>query len=332
MSLDGRRGQERFAVEKKEIEGRDALVVRGSDLTWINHLVESIHASMPQSEAHWRQDHPLDDAIVLVASKDELILACSELCEDIKSIAVDPHDCKVRLTGHRLARYSFANLVRRALMTRIPILAADSITVWRNDSSTQEEVLAHRIGQIALTFGPPQDGVLEVETDEDERIIVAGDIKFPSPVEVSPEDRSVPLGCLPPRSKITVTITTKVSIGLQHAKFAAVASVPVVPEIRFIERPSDDAIETLIAAGFVVDDQNRIVRLKEGEIVRMERIAEVLGCAPGELPVVNPPEAFTLLVEPLGQRTAEDCLQAAQNAILQEVTQVLECIQRSHWR
>lgn len=331
-AVDGRRGQELYSVRAIDGGGDEemmALEIRGSDLTWIAHIVERIHASSSESNAYWKQDHPLDDAITLVATPAEIKAACSSLVQDLDSVVLSRSNNNsngeiIRLDGP-LASYSFANLIRRALLTRIPVLAADSITVERNDSSTQDEVLAHRIGQIALLFSPEEEtGTLDVEAGDHERVILAEDIKFTaSPIiTVAPGDAKVPLGCLPPGGAIKLNVTTRVGVGLRHAKYAAVASVPMVPDVQFETMPNADMISALLAAGFICDE-NRRIRRTDGGAVRVERIAEVLDCTVPNLKVVNPPPGFSLYVESLGQRTSSECLHEAKRAILNELREAL---------
>jgi DNA-directed RNA polymerase subunit L len=319
ISEDGRRGQEKLSVKATESrDGKYALEIRGSDLTWISHVVERIHTNFNASNAHWKQDHPLDDAIKLVAMPIEIRNACSSLVEDLRSIKLR-NGGEIRLEGPQ-ASYSFANLIRRALLTRVPVLAADSVTVERNDSSTQDEVLAHRIGQISLLFGPEASGSLNLEAGEFEMVVFAGDILFASPiVAVSPEDSKVPLGCLPPGGAIKLKISTRVDVGLCHAKYTAVASVPVVSDVQFEEIPVDThKIGKLQAAGFACDNVGLVSRVDGGH-VRVERIAEILECTVQNLKVIVPPPGISLYVESLGQRSQEECLTEATQAILKEL-------------
>ncbi|MCS7123398.1 MAG: DNA-directed RNA polymerase subunit D [Candidatus Aenigmarchaeota archaeon] len=49
--------------------------------------------------------------------------------------------------------YSFANGLRRIFMNRVPTLAIEYVDFIENDSVISDEVLAHRLGLIPLTFG-----------------------------------------------------------------------------------------------------------------------------------------------------------------------------------
>ncbi|PIT84413.1 DNA-directed RNA polymerase subunit D [Candidatus Micrarchaeota archaeon CG10_big_fil_rev_8_21_14_0_10_45_29] len=48
---------------------------------------------------------------------------------------------------------SFANLLRRFVMSRVPVFAIDSVTFYENSSPLFDEYIAHRIGMVPLKLG-----------------------------------------------------------------------------------------------------------------------------------------------------------------------------------
>jgi len=48
----------------------------------------------------------------------------------------------------------FANSLRRAIMSEVPVLAVDWIEVHENNSALFDEIIAHRLGMIPLSFDP----------------------------------------------------------------------------------------------------------------------------------------------------------------------------------
>lgn len=313
-----RRGYVDFSVKLLDNDDESVtLQINGSDFTWIVDVVERIHNNDASSEAHWRKEHPLEDAIMLKAERRGLHTACEGIIRDLQMLEISDG----RIIRLERKTYSFANTVRRMFMTRIPVLAIDTVIIKKNDSSTQDEILAHRLGQVALAFSTEEEqGSIYIHAQQGEqRVVVAGDLTFPT-VRVASGEENIPLGCIPSNGVLELTAKTRVSTGLRHAKYMAVASVPLIPEIE-LKSVSDEQRELLDAGGFCCQE-NHVVFRHDGTVVRAERVAEILG----NDAIVDPPKNFTLIVEPLGQLDAQACLNQARLVVIEEVQAALATI------
>lgn len=68
----------------------------------------------------------------------------------------------------------FANMIRRFVMSQVPVFAIDTVTFYENSSTLFDEYLAHRIGLVPLKMG---SGLLE-----DEEVMFSLDAQGPCTV------------------------------------------------------------------------------------------------------------------------------------------------------
>ncbi len=295
-----------------------------SDTTWADNLVERIFRLCPASDACWVREHTLDSHIDLRTPEVETALAAAEeLLEELAAVRACP-DGAVRL---RDTTCSFAVLVRRALMTRVRVLALTEATIEENTSGTIDEIVAHRLGQLALVgpcSGEPALGDVEVEG----RPVLGSDIAFrDGRAAVAEGDRAVVLLHLRRGERFSATVAARAGMALEHAKFSAVAAVPVWGRHVLAAAPGDEARRALREAGFGVAADLELLR-PDGLRVRPERAQEAVkaaGCPPL---AVRKPSSFCLPLEPLGQLAADACVREAVRTVASEVEDFCEALRR----
>lgn len=299
-----------------------------SDTTWAEDLVRRLHDKDAASEAYWLREHALDiDVDLYLPDPTAARAAISDMRQDLAQVAVDSASGTAVVLLQDV-HPSFAVLVRRALMTRIPVLAIVEVVILENTSGVIDEMVAHRLGQLALKTGVVDNGTREGDVRVKGRPVRAKDICFRSQedvVEVCDADREVVVVSLMKDQCFTARLTARYGIGLEHAKFSAVAAVAYREQHSLAELPdNDDALEALARAGFSLaenDGGDIVVERPDGLPVRRERLEEVVKSL-----VFRPCRCFRLTVEPLGQWTAPECVFLAVSAVLRELSALEEVL------
>lgn len=289
-----------------------------SDTTWAENLVERIYKTDPEAEACWVREHTLDTHIDLhVPDATTALKAAKDLLKDLANVTTD-EDGLVQLSS---TTSSFAVLVRRALMTRIRVLAITSLTITENTSGTIDEIVAHRFGQLAIVGTEETTGTIEVEG----RTVLGSDVHFVNEnVIITHLDKDVELLHMRQGERFSAVVTVSKGSALEHAKFSAVAAVAFWPQHVLVNFPADPVQRALVAAGFKITSDLKIER-SDGLPARKERILEVTKPV-GEL-LFHPVDSFVLIIESLGQLEPVACLRAAIQAVSREIEDFCSILQ-----
>ncbi len=142
---------------------------------------------------------------------------------------------------------AFANSLRRIMVSEIPVLAIDSIEVSENTSILFDEIIAHRLGLLPLSFDPKKfnftsecackgkgcpscEAVFALEKTGP-CVVHSGDLKSANK-DVEPVDPKFVIAELLENQKLKLEGTARLGTGLQHAKWqAANASYGYYPEL-----------------------------------------------------------------------------------------------------
>lgn len=175
---------------------------------------------------------------------------------------------KVSLSGKRGNRMTFvlqgstpafANALRRIMISEVPTMAIDVVEFHDNGSVLFDEIIAHRLGLIPVSFNPDKfnfkksckcDGkgcplcqVVFIVDKTGPCIVYSGDMKS-SNKEVKPTSPDFPIVELLKGQNLKLEATAIVGTGKEHAKWqAANASYQYYPEI--IVKDSKDAKKCL---------------------------------------------------------------------------------------
>lgn len=115
------------------------------------------------------------------------------------------------------ANESLANAIRRSV-SEVPTLAIDEVEIFKNDSALYDEVLAHRLGLVALKTEKSMSAKTEIKlklsktgpgTVYSEDLSGAADIVY----------QKIPLTLLGEDAKLELVATARLGTGLEHAKY-----------------------------------------------------------------------------------------------------------------
>lgn len=115
----------------------------------------------------------------------------------------------------------FANLLRRYIVSNVPVLAIDSVVVYENGSSFIDEYISHRLGMVPISTPNtvPKDFEYVLVLEE-----VGPKMVYSSSLKGKDEDiksavEDIPIITLSEEQRIRVEAKVKEGYGYKHAKF-----------------------------------------------------------------------------------------------------------------
>ncbi len=118
---------------------------------------------------------------------------------------------------------SLANVIRRYGMSRVPVLAIDTVTFYDNTSAFWDEYLGHRIGLLPVLTPDklPEGAEVNFSLDsEGPKTVYASDM-VSSDKEISIAKGNIVIATLGANQRIRFEAKATVGIGRKHAKFQA---------------------------------------------------------------------------------------------------------------
>ena len=148
---------------------------------------------------------------------------------------------------------AFANALRRAMVSEVPVMAIDDVIFIENSSVLYDEVVAHRLGLVPLktdldAYVMPEECdckselgcskcrasfVLEAEATEHSISVYSGDLKPESDL-IRPVSDRIPITKLGPGQRLKLEAYARLGRGLEHAKWQPVSgsTYKYVPKVR----------------------------------------------------------------------------------------------------
>ena len=280
------------------------VLVLDTDTTVLSPLVKETFAIDPAATVSAIRRHPLDKTVELSFEDTVALgLASRRLEEKIKAVVGEhrtssPHSLCVWLPDMHLA-----NMFRRALLTRIPVFAIVSVGIRENGREVLDEIVAHRLGALAIVSDALDVGRLEVGEGGAVR---ARDIVFAGSARVASSDLDV-LIVQAGRGGFSAEVTLGRGTAAEHARFAATAAVAYAPEVA----APPDLPDGKLPDGVGLDADRKV--LTGPGPGRREWLQEVLGVS------LEYTGRVKLTVQSLGQHTAEECLRIAKDSLLDEL-------------
>jgi len=150
---------------------------------------------------------------------------------EIQFSSVDDTVARFTLSG---SRPSFANALRRAMISEVPTLAIDDVRIYDNTSALFDEMLAHRLGLIPIktdlaTYsrkdscacggtGCPSCSVTFTLSVEGPKTVLSGDL-IPQDPKAVPVHDNIPVVKLTKGQKLVLEARAVLNTGKEHAKW-----------------------------------------------------------------------------------------------------------------
>ena len=229
---------------------------------------------------------------------------------------------------------SFANTLRRIILSEVPCMAIDDIMIIENNSVLHDEILALRLGLIPLktdldSYNLPEECsckselgcqlcravlILDVEAKTEERTVYSKDL-VPEDPNVAPVSGEIPIVKLAPGQKIRLEAYAKLGRGKEHAKWQPVSACTYryMPEIKIDLNRCD-------ACGECVDVCSRRVLEKAEGKIKVKNLLECTLCAdcvricpkdPSAIEVKGNEESFIFYIESTGTLSIERIIDEA---------------------
>lgn len=221
---------------------------------------------------------------------------------------------------------AFVNSLRRAIIQEIPVMAIDEIDFVSNDSVMDDEMLAHRLGQIPLRF--PEGYRLPKECDcADGRCpkcsaklslkmrgpcsVQSGDLE-PSDQEVVPVDDLILITRLGEGEKLEFTAVARLGFGKEHADWQpALAAYQYMPIFNLDEEVCEGHGDCVDACSVNIleleDDKVRILDVEKCILCK----ACVEACPEDAIKIDHDSSKIIFKVESFGGMSPEDLFERA---------------------
>jgi len=206
---------------------------------------------------------------------------------------------------------TFMNTIRRAIMSYVPTLSIENVSIYKNDSVLFDELLANRLALIPIKtdlkeYGEKDTLKLTLEK-EGPCIVYSSDIESRDPkTEVA--FKNIPIAKLGEGQEIKLEVTAVMGTGKEHVKWqpalVSYAQLPKIKEGKSIKKYSD-----IITKDAYEWTDNDIEKLKKDPNVELEYSND-----------------FILTVESYGQLENKEVLLAAAKKLKEKIKEFEETI------
>lgn len=216
---------------------------------------------------------------------------------------------------------AYVNTLRRLCMKHVPTMAIDTITVHENDSGLFDEILAHRLGLVALNTDPGMFNIPEPDAEKSAatHAELSLDVEGPMTVkakDLEPENESV--NPIHPETvivelledqSISLVATARLGTGDEHSKYdPCLASYYYKPKIT-VNNDVDNLDDKLNDYPPQVVDDGNIVKdnINTPELIdACEDVSDAVTIEYDE-----PATDFIFTIEPWGQLSSQDIVSEA---------------------
>lgn len=209
------------------------------------------------------------------------------------------------------ANLSLANAIRRSI-SEVPTLAIDEVEIYKNGSALYDEMLAHRLGLLALKTEKSMTGKTKISlklTQKGPCTVLAEDLKGSATVVFE----KTPITILGENHKLELLATAKLGLGKDHAKH-----VPGLCFYRYIlEVKSTPQIDKIIqnSKGLIKPEKKGskwLCDLRDSEIKEIEN---------QDKNAIEDSKEIVFVIESYGNMAAKDILTGAIKALEANVSE-----------
>lgn len=223
------------------------------------------------------------------------------------------------------ANPSYANALRRAILSEVPTLAIEDVIIYENSSSLYDEILAHRLGLVPIRTdlkrfnfrdscacggaGCPSCTLTLTLEEEGPKVVYSHDLKSPDP-ELTPVE-GIPIVKLGKGQQLRLEAEAVLGKGKEHAKWQ-----PAVVGYKYY--PVIEVNEKCTACGECVEACPReLLAIEEGKVVVKDIEACTLcracaqACEEEAINVKGDPTRFIFTIESNGSLPALEIFREA---------------------
>jgi DNA-directed RNA polymerase subunit D len=186
--------------------------------------------------------------------------------------------------------YGFVNALRRVMMNEVPTLSIEFVDFVENSSGVYDEIVAHRLGMIPLTFKPNSLNLKEecrckgkgcsncevmLTLEKVGPAIVKASDLVSDEKSVQPLDKEIPVVELLEGQKIKFTAVAQLGFGREHSKWqAAIVGYRNVPIVKVNENATSEIVDVCPTDVFEKKD-GKIKVVREQDCILCMRCTEV---------------------------------------------------------
>ncbi|MFX0106844.1 MAG: DNA-directed RNA polymerase subunit D [Candidatus Hodarchaeota archaeon] len=239
---------------------------------------------------------------------------------------------------------TFANALRRTMLTRVPAMAIDEVLVLENTSVMYDEILAQRLGLVPIvtdleSYNLPQDCdcegkgcslcqctlTLEKEAGSEEVVVYSGDLSSQDP-KVVPASAKIPLVKLAPNQRLIIEAYARLGTGNENAKFQPVSTVaykyvPIV-EVDQSKCTNCEACVEVCPKQILLIDGDTLTTQNTLDCSMCEMCVQE--CEPGAISIGSKDDAFLFKVESTGALAPEVIVEKASEILKERIRVALD--------
>ena len=290
-----------------------------TDQCWSNVLIEMTFEEDPLANSWVTKLHLLDELIVISGESNSLISAANRLLlrlesPSIKYLDISPDIGCLCLTD---VSFRFASMMRKALMSRIPVFACSSVTVLANTTQYLDDFICHRVGQLAYEICDETELTAHLRLERSGKAR-GEDIKFSSSNCVTREFEKSIIAVLDENEELSLELHFEKNMALDnHDMFSAVINPNYKPEFTISKDFSSVARPILSTFGYTINEDYTISHADH--ISRKEAIQEILRNNAITDDCLHLTRNFVIDIESHGQHPPKKCAELAIAQIKKEI-------------
>ncbi len=243
---------------------------------------------------------------------------------------------------------AFANALRRAMMNEVPVMAVDSVYFEKNSTGLYDEVIAHRLGFIPLTFDQKvyrlksdcsckgkgcskcqailsfDSSKANLKPNEGFITVNSGDLNSDDP-EVKPVNDEVPIVEMLEAQDLKFDAVATLGTGKQHAKWqAANVGYTLMPSVKISSQKCENCKSCLEACpkSVFAEKSGKVSVVHEEQCSLCMRCVDV--CATEAVSVKGDETSFIFTVESVSGLSAKKILETALDNLEEKVKEFVK--------